>query len=83
MLSILLKLNFISLSLLSWMAACSIMNQFLSRGGFGGCTVALVKKDASQELMEYLMMQYEAKTGLKCVCFETAPAGGAKAIDLV
>jgi galactokinase len=55
----------------------------LTGGGFGGCTVTLVKKDASQELMEYLKMQYEAKTGTNCVCFETTPAIGAKAIDLV
>jgi galactokinase len=55
----------------------------LTGGGFGGCTVTLVKKDVSQELMEYLKKQYEAKTGTKCVCFETTPAGGAKAIDLV
>lgn len=54
----------------------------LTGGGFGGCTVTLVKKDASKELMEYLKKQYEAKTGTNCVCFETSPADGAKTIDL-
>jgi galactokinase len=54
----------------------------LTGGGFGGCTVTLVKKDASKELMEYLKKQYEAKTGTNCVCFETSPADGAKKIDL-
>eukprot|EP00984_Skeletonema_dohrnii_P025254 scaffold14368_cov214-Skeletonema_dohrnii-CCMP3373.AAC.5 len=54
----------------------------LTGGGFGGCTVTLVKKDSAQQLIEYLKTQYEAKTGTKCVCFETAAASGAKAIDL-
>lgn len=54
----------------------------LTGGGFGGCTVTLVKKDSAQELIEYLKKQYEVKTGTKCVCFETTPSGGAKAIDL-
>ena len=54
----------------------------LTGGGFGGCTVTLVKKDASKELMEYLKKQYESKTGTNCVCFETSPADGANKIDL-
>ena len=54
----------------------------LTGGGFGGCTVTLVKRGASQELMEYLKKQYKAKTGTECVCFETSPADGAKAIGL-
>jgi len=54
----------------------------LTGGGFGGCTVTLVKKDSAQELIEYLKKQYEAKIGTKCVCFETTPAGGARPIDM-
>lgn len=54
----------------------------LTGGGFGGCTVTLVKKNVSQDLIEYLKKQYEAMTGTECVCFETSPAAGAKAIEL-
>ena len=54
----------------------------LTGGGFGGCTVTLVKKGSSQELIEHLKKEYETQTGTKCVCFETTPASGAKAIDL-
>lgn len=54
----------------------------LTGGGFGGCTVTLVKKDASQKLMEYLKEQYKAKTGTDCICFETSPAEGARELKL-
>ena len=51
----------------------------LTGGGFGGCTVTLVKKECSQQLMDYLKTEYEKKTGIKCNCFETSPSEGARA----
>ena len=51
----------------------------LTGGGFGGCTVSLVKKKSSQQLMDYLKTEYEKKTGIKCNCFETSPSEGARA----
>ena len=54
----------------------------LTGGGFGGCTVTLVRKESSQRLMDYLNREYENKTGEKCVCFETSPGDGARAIDV-
>ena len=54
----------------------------LTGGGFGGCTVTLVKEDASQTLMAYLKEQYKAKTGLDCVCFVTTPSEGARVLEV-
>jgi len=54
----------------------------LTGGGFGGCTVTLVKRENAHGLIDYLKKEYEKKTGLNCVCFETSPADGARAITL-
>jgi len=54
----------------------------LTGGGFGGCTVTLVKKEYAGRLMHYLIREYEKKTGKKCTCFETSPGDGAKAISV-
>ena len=54
----------------------------LTGGGFGGCTVTLVTKAASTKLMDYLKIEYKAKTGLDCVCFETVPSEGARVLQL-
>jgi galactokinase len=47
-------------------------------GGFGGCTVTLVKENVSQQFIKYLEEQYKEKAGLDCVCFETSPSEGAR-----
>ncbi|KAL7554880.1 hypothetical protein ACHAWF_018426 [Thalassiosira exigua] len=54
----------------------------LTGGGFGGCTVTLVRRDSSRRLIEHLGREYEKRTGKKCVCFETSPGNGARAIGL-
>lgn len=54
----------------------------LTGGGFGGCTVTLVKKESSQGLMDYLTEKYKKVTGKDCVCFQTSPGDGARAIAL-
>ena len=53
----------------------------LTGGGFGGCTVTLVKKAAAPGLMDHLRDAYKAKTGKECFCFETQPSMGARLID--
>jgi galactokinase len=51
----------------------------LTGGGFGGCTVTLVKQEHAKEFMSYLKQEYKTKTGGKeCTCFETRPAMGAR-----
>ncbi|KAL7507347.1 hypothetical protein ACHAXN_004543 [Cyclotella atomus] len=52
----------------------------LTGGGFGGCTVTLVREDVSQALMDYLKEQYKVKIGLDCVCFKTCPSDGARVL---
>jgi len=49
----------------------------LTGGGFGGCTVTLVKRDCAQGLIDHLNKEYTAKTGKQCDCFETSPGSGA------
>lgn len=48
----------------------------LTGGGFGGCTVTLVKKKHVKELIDTLEKKYKEKTGFECVCFETLPEDG-------
>ena len=55
----------------------------LTGGGFGGCTVTLVKKRVAQDLINYLNLEYEKGTGKKCSCFETSPGDGAMAISVL
>ena len=55
----------------------------LTGGGFGGCTVTLVKKSVAQDLIDYLNVEYEKITGKKCSCFETSPGDGARAISVL
>jgi galactokinase len=52
----------------------------LTGGGFGGCTVTLVRENVSRALMDYLKEQYKEKTGLDCVCFKTCPSDGARVL---
>jgi len=49
----------------------------LTGGGFGGCTVTLVRKECAKGLIDHLNKEYMAKTGKQCDCFETSPGSGA------
>ena len=54
----------------------------LTGGGFGGCTVSLVKHNAVVSLCEYIKAQYKARTSLECSCFETQAGPGAREMNL-
>ena len=54
----------------------------LTGGGFGGCTVTLVKREAANGLIEHLREEYKKKVGKECECFVTSPSQGAVAVDL-
>ena len=54
----------------------------MTGGGFGGCTVTLVKKDSVDVVVETLKKGYEAETGRKASFFVCKPAEGAKNIDI-
>jgi galactokinase len=52
----------------------------LTGGGFGGCTVTLVKKNKARELMYHLRQEYKKKYDIIISCFQTLPGDGASAI---
>ncbi len=54
----------------------------LTGGGFGGCTVTLVDESSAEKLEDHLKEEYEKYTGMKCDCFVTSPADGARLIIL-
>ena len=49
----------------------------MTGGGFGGCTVSLVRTAAVGEFMENLAKEYEARTGLHPEIYATKPAAAA------
>ena len=54
----------------------------LTGGGFGGCTVTLVRQEKAAELMSHLKAQYKIATGGDCPCFVTRPARGVHLLSL-
>ena len=49
----------------------------MTGGGFGGCTVALVKSSEVAGIINRIAVDYEAKTSIKPSLFVSRPAGGA------
>jgi galactokinase len=49
----------------------------ITGGGFGGCTVNIVRAEAAEQFVATLREQYAAKTGIDAQCFVTAPSDGA------
>lgn len=45
-------------------------------GGFGGCTITLVRKDALEGFEEALQEIYQERTGIECTFYEASPGGG-------
>jgi len=54
----------------------------MTGGGFGGCTVTLVKEENVEGLVEALKAGYKEKTGKDCQCFVTHPGGGARVLAI-
>jgi len=54
----------------------------ITGGGFGGCMVALVKKEDLEDLKEQLQSAYKEKYGKDCDCFVIRPSGGAKVLAI-
>jgi galactokinase len=49
----------------------------MTGGGFGGCTVALVKTNAVAALSKKISAEYKRKTGIEATIFVSRPAAGA------
>ena len=54
-----------------------VMGARMTGGGFGGCTVSLVRADRAGALMEYLRAEYVKRIGIETDCFCTSPGPGA------
>jgi galactokinase len=52
----------------------------ITGGGFGGCTVNIVRVEAVEQFVATLKNQYAAKTGITAQCFVSAPSDGALAL---
>jgi galactokinase len=49
----------------------------ITGGGFGGCTVNVVRADAAEKFVAALRREYAAKTGIEADCFVCTPSDGA------
>jgi galactokinase len=52
----------------------------MTGGGFGGCTVALVKAGAIEAISQKIAADYKNKTGIEATIFSSRPAAGAMVI---
>jgi galactokinase len=52
----------------------------MTGGGFGGCTVALVKSEAVKSVSGKVAADYKTKTGIEAAIFVSRPAGGANIV---
>jgi galactokinase len=54
----------------------------MTGGGFGGCTVTLVKADAVDRLIAHLNAEYPKMHDLEPTCFASQPADGARGMGI-
>jgi galactokinase len=52
----------------------------ITGGGFGGCTVNVVRADSAEHFVATLKREYAVKTGITAECFVCAPEDGALAM---
>eukprot|EP01113_Clastostelium_recurvatum_P027958 TRINITY_DN3388_c0_g1_i3.p1 TRINITY_DN3388_c0_g1~~TRINITY_DN3388_c0_g1_i3.p1 ORF type:complete len:392 (-),score=102.14 TRINITY_DN3388_c0_g1_i3:218-1393(-) len=59
-----------------------VLGSRMTGGGFGGCTVTLLRASALDELVAHLTKGYKDKTGKTPTCFPTVPGDGARVLTL-
>jgi galactokinase len=52
----------------------------MTGGGFGGCTVSLVRTEAADSIARSIAESYRRQTGIEPTFFATRPAGGARVL---
>ncbi|WP_179638835.1 galactokinase [Tunturiibacter empetritectus] len=52
----------------------------ITGGGFGGCTVNMIRAEVAEQFVATLKREYAAKTGITAECFISAPSDGALAM---
>ena len=58
-----------------------VLGSRMTGGGFGGCTVSLVKRDKIREFEEELQKVYELKNGYPCSFYEAEIADGPRELN--
>jgi galactokinase len=58
-----------------------VIGSRMTGGGFGGCTVSLVRAGRERELAERIGDDYRRRTGIEATAFVTRPARGAHLIE--
>ncbi len=58
-----------------------VIGSRMTGGGFGGCTVSIVETGKVEEVMELIVLQYEARTGIRPSSFVSRPAQGAHVVQ--
>jgi len=58
-----------------------VIGSRMTGGGFGGCTVSLVKADAAKTVAAEICKCYQQQTGIEATAFATPPAQGAMVIQ--
>ena len=59
----------------------SVLGSRVMGGGFGGCTINLIKFDEIDELFDRLSVSYEQKTGIKLKMYSVVTANGTEIIE--
>jgi galactokinase len=53
----------------------------MTGGGFGGCTINLVKREAVQQVTHHIAAEYQAKIGVHPEIYVSAAAGGVSLVS--
>jgi galactokinase len=62
-------------------AAGGVIGSRMTGGGFGGCTVSLVKSDAADRVAATLRSKYQQRVGIEPTLFASRPAQGASVLS--
>lgn len=58
-----------------------VIGSRMTGGGFGGCTVTLVRTDQLETVRSAFLSKYKEKTGIDAAAFSTRPAMGAHVVE--
>lgn len=61
--------------------AGGVIGSRMTGGGFGGCTVTLVRSEHAKTVAATLSERYQAATGIQATCFITRPAQGGRLLE--
>ena len=59
-----------------------VLGSRMTGGGFGGCTVSLVKPESVQAFKDLVSHGYRQKTGIECIFYEAVPSAGSNVLTI-